>query len=764
MKFYAHSTSKDDKSDWQGLAEHLLGTAVGAADRARVFGADELARVSGLLHDLGKYTLPFQQRLSGDPQRVDHATWGAHIARQRYGGLGELLAYGIAGHHAGLANGRLGQEDQSRPTLMERLSDDYRQRQLPALLDVWQQEVMLPERLELPIGFSAHPDKARRSFQLSLLTRMIFSCLVDADFVDTDNFYRRMEGRPPREQEGSVRPTLDQLLNRLNAHLETLPATGGINPLRNHILREIRSKARQPCGLFSMTVPTGGGKTLASLAFALDHAVAHARTHGIRRVIYVIPFTSIIEQTAQVFRQALGDFGRENVVLEHHSAFHDDPARSPESIAKRNLAMENWDAPIVVTTAVQFLESLFADRPSRCRKLHSIAGSVVVLDEAQTLPVDLLRPCVALLDELTRNYRVSAVLCTATQPALSRAQGFDDGLEDVTELAPDPRVLYTELKRVRVRHAGVLDDAAIVSRLSERDQVLCIVNNRRHARHLFEAIRHYPGAFHLTTLMHSRHRSQVLAQVRGELKAGRPCRLVSTSLIEAGVDVSFPAVLRAEAGLDSIAQAAGRCNRNKEWDVAACEVVVFEVADKDWAPPPELKLYVEVFREIERFHRDDLLSLDAVDTYFKTLYWRLGKGRLDRRDLMGLLRGSEIGSLPLDSMARRFKVIQTTMRPIIVPFLPASDEEVADVAAVFRQLEFAERAGTAEAARKLQSWLIQIPEAIYQVLWKAHAIMPVAPERYGEQFVKLTNPYLYDAGFGLQWDRPEFRDAHANVW
>jgi CRISPR-associated endonuclease/helicase Cas3 len=759
MRFYAHSTSRADRSDWQALSDHLIGTGERAARHAAAFGGQVLARISGRLHDLGKYTERFQNRLAGNPERVDHATWGARIARDRYGPLGTLIAYGIAGHHAGLANGRPGLEGASRPALQERLSDDYRSRELPPLLPDWERDIELPAALALPDGFARHPKPERRIFQLSLLARMVFSCLVDADFVDTDDFYRSIEGRRPRDEEVGPRPALHVLRERLDAHLGGFPSEGGINPLRAQILQEVRAKACLAPGLFSLTVPTGGGKTLASLAFALDHALAH----DLRRVIYVIPFTSVVEQTVQVFRAALGEFGRDDVVLEHHSAFFDDPKTAPQSIEKRRLVMENWDAPIVVTTAVQFFESLFADRPARCRKLHNIAGSVVVLDEAQTLPQELLHPCVALLDELARNYRVSPVLCTATQPALRLDQGFKDGLENVRELADDPPALYERLRRVRARHVGALDDPALADHLRRREQVLCIVNNRRHARHLFEAIADQPGARHLTTLMHARHRSTVLAEVRKDLNAGRPCRLIATSLIEAGVDVSFPAVLRAEAGLDSIAQAAGRCNRNKEWDVDASEVLVFEPANPEWAPPKELKLFAEVFRSVERAHRNDLLAMEAVAAYFRELYFRLGDGRLDREDLLGLLRQADVGGLPLDTLARKFRVIRTTMRPVIVPFAPGGDREVPEVAATLRQLEHAEQAGTAGAARRLQPWLVQVPEQAYRALWQSHAIAPVAPQKYGEQFVRLVNPRLYDPWCGLHWDNPQFLAANALV-
>ncbi|RBH89886.1 CRISPR-associated helicase/endonuclease Cas3 [Xanthomonas oryzae pv. oryzae] len=760
MAFYAHSTQRRDHSDWQGLAEHLNGVGERASVHAEAFGGQVMARVAGQLHDLGKYTEKFQARLAGDPTRVDHATWGARKACELYRSGGTLLAYGIAGHHAGLADGR--RDDlTSRPSLHERLSDEYCAHALPPLLPDWEREVMLPAKLELPTGFRGHPRTERRAFQMTVLARMLFSCLVDADFVDTDDFYRRVEGRKTRAEQAGTRLTLEELRERLDSHLAGLSSEHGINPIRATILHQARSKAHARIGLFSLTVPTGGGKTLASLAFALDHAIAH----GLRRVIYVIPFTSIVDQTAQVFRKALGVQDRDDVVLEHHSAFFDDPAKALQAIDKRKLAMENWDTPIVVTTSVQFFESLFADRPSRCRKLHNIAGSVVILDEAQTLPQTLLRPCVALLDELARNYRVSPVLCTATQPALRQDQGFPGGLEQVEELVAEPKVLYAQLRRVRVRHVGALEDDALAEELRQRTQVLCIVNNRRHARALFDAIAEQPGAHHLTTLMHARHRSAALTRVREELKAGRPCRLVATSLIEAGVDVDFPTVLRAEAGLDSVAQAAGRCNREGRRPTDASEVLVFSPVN--WQPPQELKVFTEVFREIERTHSGDLLAMEAIHAYFQRLYRRLGDNLLDDEAILTQLRTAHLGDLPFDTLAQKFRMIQTTMRPLIVPYAPyvtdrnAAEREVAEVNEVLRQLEHADRIGVAGAARRLQPWLVQVPEQAYRALWQASAIAPIAPERYGEQFVCLRNSRLYDARFGLHWEDPQFLDAQA---
>lgn len=742
MRFYAHSTEQQDQSDWQTLPDHL--TAVGelAASNAAVFGASGLAKAQGLLHDLGKYTLEFQQRLRGGPP-VDHSTWGARIASDLYGQWGTLLAYGIAGHHAGLANGRTGH---ARTALNDRLSAT-----LSELLPDWKQDIDLPPKasLQWPTGFEKR--RERGMFQLSVLIRMLFSCLVDADFIDTDEFYRRIEEKRPRKDE--PRPDLFQLRKRLDEKLASLSADSDINRLRAHILSHVRGQAAQTPGLFSLTVPTGGGKTFASMAFALDHAIAH----GLRRIIYVIPFTSIIEQNAQVFREAFGDLG-DAAVLEHHSAFFDDPATAPESRDKRKLAMENWDAPIIVTTAVQFFESLFADRPSRCRKLHNIAGSVVVLDEAQMLPLKLLRPCIALLDELALNYRTSIVLCTATQPALRLDEGFPDGLDRVRELAPEPKKLYDRLRRVHVRHIGTLSDDELTEQLRRRDQVLCIVNNRRHARMAYSSILDQPGAMHLSTLMYPQHRREVLKTIRRYLENGQPCRLISTSLIEAGVDIDLPTVLRAEAGLDSIAQAAGRCNREGKRARDNSEVLVFATANEDWQPPLELKQNAQAFGEILRQHAADLLAPEAIRAYFTLLYWQKGKQQLDAGAILSLLGDSGPANLPFETITKLFRFIETATLPVIVPFEPGTDKIIPDIQNAFQELDHAP-----SAARRFQPYLVQVPRQAYDALYNAGAVQPVS-KRYGNQFVQLVNPALYDARFGLHWENPTFIEPEKSIW
>lgn len=748
MSFYAHSLKDESKADWQLLNDHLNAVGDMAAEFAGAFNASSLGHVLGVLHDLGKYTLEFQKRLEGGP-RVDHATWGARTVIDYYPQLGQLLAYAIAGHHTGLVDGQIG-EKQKHTNLTDRLIAD-----LPELVDDWKEELSLPssDKLKLPDGLK--PSPKRGMFQLAFLTRMLFSCLVDADYIDTNNYYRRMEDRPPRNQ--SDIPTLPQLRDKLNIKLAGFKPDSKLNRLRLKILNHVREQASHEPGLFSLTVPTGGGKTLTSLAFALDHAIKH----GLKRIIYVIPFTSIIEQNAKVFRDAFEELG-ESAVLEHHSAFTDDPENSPEAKEKRYLVMENWDAPIIVTTAVQFFESLFSNRPSSCRKLHNIANSVVILDEAQTLPLKLLYPCVVAIDELALNYKTSIILCTATQPALRVEQGFNDGLENVHELAPDPSSLYVELRRVSVRHVGQLSDEAIAERLLQRNQALCIVNNRRHARALYEKIAGEGGVYHLSTLMYARHRRKILSQVRKDLRDNKPCRLISTSLIEAGVDIDFPFVMRAEAGLDSIAQAAGRCNREGKQSFEDSEVLVFSVCNKDWKPPAELEQYSQVFRSIARNHIEDLLALDALNDYFQELYWQKGDKELDAKGLLGLLRSSSVDNLPLETLARKFRIIESVMYPIIIPFIPGSIQKVPELEKIFNIQEFAlnlKQEFALNLARLFQSYLVQVPERAYKALYKSGAIQPLAKERYGEQFMYLVNHDLYNDKTGLSWDEPEFITA-----
>ena len=732
---YAHSAENRPESDWQTLKNHAENVAALAAQFAEPFGAAAIARYTALLHDLGKYSEPFQNRLRGG-KRVDHATAGAKEAITRWKMTGKLMAYCIAGHHAGLANGS--GEGHNRSTLKERLAAD-----IPALNPVWQAEIPLPEKIPLP-PLKSNPKYP--GFAQAFFTRMLYSCLVDADYLDTEAFYARLDGKTVAR--GGY-PALGALQQAFNQHLQNVRADakenseGGqakLNRLRSDILDHAQQQAALPPGLFTLTVPTGGGKTYTSMAFALEHA----RQHGQRRIIYVIPFTSIIEQNAAAFRDAFGDLG-EAAVLEHHSTFDDRKLQERDTRDKLRHATENWDAPIVVTTAVQFFESLFADRSSRCRKLHNIANSVIILDEAQMLPLHLLRPVMAAIDELARNYRCTAVMCTATQPAIDAKHGFYGGFSDVREIAPDPARLYTALRRTTVRHIGNQSDAELLEHLTAQPQLLIIVNNRRHARSLYDSAKPLDGVYHLTTLMCAEHRSEVLKTIRARLKAGAPCRLIATSLIEAGVDVSFPRLMRAEAGADSIAQAAGRCNRENLRTADESEVLIFR-PEEQWKAPPELATYAACMRETLR-NDGDLLAPEAMIAYFRRVY---DLSDLDKHHILEMLKNAG-SDFPFQTIAEKSRVIESNhMLPLLIPY-------DANAEAHINALEHADTIGG--LLRQLQRYTVQVPESALKILFGKGRVNVINKEKFGEQFYALIGTDLYDAQAGLNWDNPDYINA-----
>lgn len=740
--YFAHSNELPNQKDWHLLSDHLEGTGDRAAEFLDNTGRSDFGRAAGHLHDLGKYSREFQKRLAGGP-RCDHATAGAKVAIERYGRLfGKMLAFCIAGHHAGLANGVNGER-------ISALSDRLGTR-VPSLDPAWKDEISLTE-LASPRLVPRDGDTV--GFSTAFFIRMVFSALVDADRLDTEAYYAALEGEPRRRGQ---HPALSVLLRRLDVHLQALSANAehsAVNDLRKEVLDHARGKAGETPGLFTLTVPTGGGKTLTSLAFALDHAVHHGRN----RVIYVIPYMSIIEQTAAVFRDALvaEDVEEADFVLEHHSTFDEGQIGNREARDKLRLAMENWDAPIIVTTAVQFFETLFANRPSRCRKLHNIANSVVILDEAQTLPVTFLRPCVTVLDELARNWRTSIVLCTATQPVLARRDGFPGGFDKVCELAPEPRRLYEALKRTRIIKLGTMNDAELSRRLPESRQALCIVNTRRHARDLYESLGTIDGAFHLTTLMCAQHRRERLEVVRERLKNGDPVFLVATSLVEAGVDVDFPVVWRAEAGLESIIQAAGRCNR--EGNATVGDVYVFEPADAEGRKaPPEIAQFAAAARTVMRRYEDPL-CLDAINDYFSELYWIKGEEALDAKHILRLLRERKPDlDFPFETIAAKFRLIETAMVPVIVRYRGSNGDDET-VTRLLEELKWVERPG--RCARRLQPYVVQVQPFVRTALLAAGAAEIVRKDEFADQFVVLTNSDLYRKDVGLTWNDPTFRTA-----
>lgn len=599
------------------LEEHLLAVAVLAAEFASVFNSQDWARLSGLWHDLGKFREKFQQyiksvsgydaeaHIEGAPGRVDHSTAGAIHAIEKLGMPGRIIAYLIAGHHAGLPdwNGEAA-------SLFQRLENGKAQGYLTEARLAEPDAVLLDQ----PPPASLPP----KDGSLALWIRMLFSCLVDADFLDTEAFMdeRRKDLRAGYPALNELLSAFDQYMNDKTANATDSP----VNRIRTEVLRQCCEKATLPPGLFSLTVPTGGGKTLSSTAFALNHAMHH----GKQRVIYVIPYTSILEQTAEIFRKIFGD---ENVI-EHHSNLDPDKEDS-----RSRLATENWDAPIIVTTNVQFFESLFAARTSRCRKLHNIVNSVVVLDEAQLLPPEFLAPILHVMQDLSQNYKVSFVLSTATQPAFSPRPKFS-GLRGVQELMDDPDGLYVDLKRVEAELPRDFNAPrtweSIAEELQQYDSVLCIVNSRTDCRALHALMPR--DTIHLSALMCGQHRSEVIADIKQRLKDGIPTRVISTQLVEAGVDIDFPVVYRALAGLDAVAQAAGRCNR--EGMLPGMGKVVVFVPPKP-AVPGLLRKAQQSGQEIMRLTEGDPLTRERFEAYFRHYYASLNS--LDEENIIGLL-------------------------------------------------------------------------------------------------------------------------------
>ena len=550
----------------QKLMDHLLGVSDLAKEFANEFGNGDWASLAGFWHDLGKYQTDFQNYIrtvsgyeiiedSDSPKRVDHSTAGAIYADQQLPkNLSLVLAYIIAGHHSGLPDYE--SAEHPRASLKERLfHKEFLEKTLASEPPSEVLKCIVPQTRPNPSG------------DFSLWVRMLFSCVVDADCLDSERF-SEIEKHDQRKSLSSI--TISDLKTIFTKYMNDFSSfikESDVNNIRQSVLKQAIEKAKLPSGIFTFTVPTGGGKTLSSMAFALNHAELHKK----KRIIYVIPYTSIIEQTADVYRRIFGE-----TVVEHHSNL--DPEKESQ-VSK--LATENWDAPIIVTTAVQFFESLFSARTSQARKLHNIVNSVVILDEAQLLPLKYLKPIIHYLQNLSDNYGVTLVLCTATQPALNEFETPEmtfHGLKSTTEIIDSVDSLFQSLKRISVSIPDNLQQEVswndLAERLDEHMQVLCVVNSRGDCRKLFKLMP--KDTLHLSALMCGEHRSQVISKIKEKLAKGEEIRVISTQLVEAGVDIDFPVVYRAMAGLDSLAQAAGRCNREGKLDKGEFYVFVPE--------------------------------------------------------------------------------------------------------------------------------------------------------------------------------------------
>jgi len=736
--FYAHSLEGRPIDEWQGLEDHLRNVAERAKKFAKPFNAGDWAYLAGLWHDLGKYSEEFQAYLLNEngfeahienvPGIVDHSSAGAKHAVNLFEIVGHLLAYQIAGHHSGLLDGR-----SDGACLDNRLRNGII---VPSNVPTNLLHKQLPE---LP-AFIQRAFSRKDAFTISFFVRMLFSCLVDADFLDTERFMtpEKYALRTPAPE--NIFDLMEKALNLYanNFILSDAP----INYDREEIRKACLAKAQLERGFFSLTVPTGGGKTLSSLAFALRHLHCENKNKTeskMRRIVYVIPFTTIIEQTADEFRKVMGvveGMDVDKVVIEHHSNFSPDK-ETPYS----RLACENWDAPLIVTTSVQFYESLFANRTSACRKLHNLENSVIIIDEAQTIPVDYLKPCLKALNELVSNYGASVVLCTATQPTLHYKSDFSIGIVGVREIISDPPALYKRLKRVHINNIGSLSDNDLVALLVSHRQVLCIVNTVGHAQKLSKLLGQSLEHFHLTAAKCPKHRSLTLQKIRDRLKEGNGCRVISTQLMEAGVDVDFPVVYRSMAGLDSIAQAAGRCNRHGKMKSLGS---MFIFKSEHESSEKFIADTVNCANQIVDIYHDDPLDLRAINHYFKLYYWDQ-TARWDAKHICDSFQLVQQRNFPFlfdfAKVAVDFRIIQGS-RQIVIPW---GDEghKLCEKLRVLSSLNW-------EVVRELQQYSVSVRERI----WWNRLDRGITSLFDGSLGILISPEFYYSENYGLRFEDP----------
>ena len=721
---YLAHVRQDDKGQWHihHLKEHLVETAKLSAEFASPFGMEKAAFVLGLLHDLGKYKSAFQERIKGksgyDPEahvtHVDHATAGGIYSNQKLmNHIGEVLAWPILSHHTGL---------QDKVDLDRRLAEKEHLVQIENQIE----NIIIEEFRKIEIS----PKIFRRfGSDKALLIRMLFSALVDADSIDTERFMNPEKSVLRSNQaEHHINDLWTKIVNSLSQYIieleEKAPATK-INELRKKLRLNITTKAELSPGFFSLTVPTGGGKTLTSLLFAAEHA----RLHNKRRIIYSIPFTSIIEQTADVFRVALSDVP-ELTILEHHYNLQ------PEKETAINLLLsENWNAPIIITTNVQLYESLFSNSRKRTRKLHNIVNSVIILDECQTIPPDYINPILALLKELVKNYGVSVVFCTATQipfEPVKNANIVFHGVEGIRELNEEKEEFFELLKRFNINKLeSVIEYEDLAKQINCEIQALAIVNRKADAFKLYSKLIE-PKA-HLSTWMCPTHRRNELNKIKEALKNGNSMRVVSTQLIEAGVDIDFPVVYRATAGLDSIVQAGGRCNREGKLNELG-RLIIFQ--------PPKAKLpsYIQTTSELGRNclrSINEEIKLDDLQKYFEQLFWRRSGpdgGELDRFQIL-----KESSKLNWQTVNDLFRIIDDHSVPVLMPY-----KEGKDIISQILSNQF--KAWTRTEWQRIQLYSVAIPRYYFTILKENKAI-----DTINDTIHVLVREALYnnDTGFDI---------------
>ncbi|HEY3374201.1 MAG TPA: CRISPR-associated helicase Cas3' [Candidatus Aquicultor sp.] len=761
--YYAHSANNGlykhtIKDHLQSVSRIIEGTSIG-----HEFTCE--AQLAGLLHDLGKYGDLFQARLRGEASGLDHWSVGAWVALTAYQSVAASLA--IQGHHIGLQQGSLPALRNMNPTILSR--------QHPLKLKLSDVDLgRLKTRLNgdginvlVPSSYVINPKEGFKNPIASMLdVRMLFSCLTDADFLDTESHFDGNEqGKCYRENgpDLDAAKALSVLENFMDNKVRNNKNNADQNVLdaRNALWEMVTASAATKPGLFTLTAPTGSGKTLAMLKFALEHA----DRNGLKRVVLAVPYLSIIEQTAAIYRDVFQAFPN-NFVLEHHSlaGLGSEESKNDAETANdraRRLLSENWNAPIIITTNVQLLESLFSNRPSTCRKLHNLIESVIMFDEAQTLPQALAVPTLGALSHLSHRYRSSVVFATATQPAFDVLDNAVTKLVSIgwqpIEATPNHARLYDSLRRYSVRwpkEGETKGWSALADEVSNEAQVLCVVNLKSHAAALLKEIKHYDAVFHLSTNLCAYHRRFALDAVRARLTEREPCRLVSTQCVEAGVDVDFPVVYRALAPLDSIAQAAGRCNREGQLvdevgNRKMGEVRVFE-PDVDGNFRKRYPTYA--YFQAAEVTRTMLIAvgeagLDLNDpAVFRDYYHRLYD--LSKPETQSKALTDAFLEKDFVRVAQEYKLIDKAAIQVLVPYHPYLD--------VFDELQHEqdEQGISAKWIRRAQGLAVSIfRPAFDHPAWEA--LIP-AKLRYGkgvsdEWFIlEDRNGQLYDDVMGLQ--------------
>lgn len=704
--YIAHKRNETDGKE-ELLIDHLTETAIMAKRFAEPFAYGDLMYLVGLIHDIGKYSQEFQKRIRGVNIQVDHSTAGTQLAKKNH----ELImgAFCIAGHHSGIPNmggpSSLGRDG----TFFGKLKDTG----IPDC-SVWKNELKDLDK------YMVKEKIPKSKYATYFLIHMLFSCLVDADYICTERFM--LDSTVKRGEYDEI-PTL---LSRLNKYINKWgKPTSKLNILRNEIQMQCIDAKNIKENLLTLTVSTGGGKTISSLAFALNYAVQ--KEHIRERIIYVVPYTSIIEQNAEVFKKILG----EDNVVEHHSNIDFDGDDKSEIIKKHQLACENWDAPVIVTTSVQFFESLYSNKPSKNRKLHNLANSVIIFDEAQMIPIDYMRPCLYAINQLTENFNTTAVLCTATQPNLDGFFGQIKKIDNysITEICSDNQARYfEEFRRANYIYDGKLEDDELVSRINSEKQVLCIVNTKSHAESLFNLLGDDEGNFCLSTHKYPKHRKKDLELIRERLSKGLSCRVISTSLIEAGVDLDFHTVYRAIAGLDSILQSGGRCNRENKRDKNDSLVHIFDTDKVNKFQESN----VGVTREVILEYGSEIYTANAIKMYFDRLYYLKSGIQNEEFDKNSVIKNCEY--YEFENVAKSFKLIDDNNYTVYV-----DNDESRPLINELRNHNYSKY-----LLRKLGQYSLNLYEIEYKQLNDVSSI-----EIIDDRFYVLTNREYYNSQIGL---------------